>query len=174
MPEKPQLANFARLLEVLHAADVELIVIGGMAMISHGSARFTWALDILYRRTSENHARIVSALKPLRPRLRGRDLPDDLPFLFDEQTLKAGLNFTFKTEEGPIDILGEVSGVGRYEDALPTAVEYELYGRPTKVLSLELLLEAKKAAARKKDLAAIDEIQELIQLRDRERGELSS
>jgi len=52
----------------------------------------------------------------LKPRLRGT--PPDLPFLWDARTLRAGLNFTLDTDLGPIDLLGEVSGIGQYEAAL--------------------------------------------------------
>jgi hypothetical protein len=49
----------------------------------------------------ENIERLVSALSPYHPRLRGA--PDGLPFLFDVETLSNGMNFTLATDLGDID-----------------------------------------------------------------------
>ena len=70
-----------------------------------GSVRITLDLDICYSRATESLERLTLALAPLKPRLRGT--PPDLP------TLRAGLNFTLNTDLGPIDLLGEVSGIGQ-------------------------------------------------------------
>jgi hypothetical protein len=45
-------------------------------------------------------------------------VPSGLPFRFDEETLRGGLNFTLTTNVGDIDLLGEVAGVGDYAAAL--------------------------------------------------------
>ncbi len=83
---------------MLVAARVDFVVIGGVAMIAQGYPRLTLDLDVCYSRTDENMSRIVAALKPLAPTLRGA--PPELPFVFDERTLKNGLNFTFETTLG--------------------------------------------------------------------------
>ncbi len=81
-----------RLLLLLLQSQVEFVVIGGIAAIAHGSARVTYDLDIVYRRTPENLERVVAALRPHDPYLRGA--PPGLPFRWDAATLKRGLNFT--------------------------------------------------------------------------------
>lgn len=48
----------------LAQGDVEFIVVGGVAARAHGSARLTNDLDVVYRRTPENIARLASALAP--------------------------------------------------------------------------------------------------------------
>ncbi len=159
MPERPRVADFARLIEALHREGVQFVVIRGVAARFYGSARVTDDFDILYDRTPDNLERVVRALAPLRPTLRGA--PDDLPFLFDARTLRSGLNFTFATVAGPIDILGEISGVGSYRDVVGSAVEAEVYGFPTKFLSLGLLIRAKEAAGRRQDLAILPELRAL-------------
>jgi len=72
------------------------------AATAHGSARLTVDLDVVYRRTSENIARLVSALAPLQPYLRGA--PPGLPFDWSEVTIRKGLNFTLTTKLGALDL----------------------------------------------------------------------
>jgi len=77
--------NFEAALTALAKANVTFVVVGGYAAMLLGSALVTQDLDICYERTPENMERLVSALSPYRPRLRGA--PEGLPFLFDVQTL---------------------------------------------------------------------------------------
>lgn len=106
------MTDFERLLNILSSSNVEFVIVGGVAATIHGSARLTTDLDIVHERGPENLRRLVSALRPLKPYLRGA--PPGLPFQIDEQTLRAGLNFTLITSAGPLDILGEIAGVGSY------------------------------------------------------------
>lgn len=75
--------------------------------------------------------------------------------------MKAGLNFTLTTDAGDLDLLGEVKGVKRFEDALPGAIEYEIYERPTLIMGLSDLIRSKKAADREKDRIHLKELEEL-------------
>ncbi len=111
------MTDFEGLLRALSGARVEFIMVGGVAARAHGSARLTQDLDIVYRRTAENVARLVAALSPLRPYLRGA--PSGLPFRFDERTAEAGLNFTLSTSLGDLDLLGEIVRGGGFDALLP-------------------------------------------------------
>ena len=108
------MTDFGGLLQVLAKGDVEIIIIGGVAAAFHGAIRTTRDLDVVYRRTPANMARLVKALAPLSPYLRGA--PPGLPFLWDAETIGHGLNFTLTTSLGELDLLGEVTGGGTYED----------------------------------------------------------
>jgi hypothetical protein len=140
-----------------------------MAMVSHGSAHVTDDLDVCYSRTEKNIAAVAAALADLHPYLRG--VPEGLPFRWDIATIQAGLNFTLRTDLGPVDFLGEVAGVGSYEQVLAQSEEQEIYGIPVRVLSLDGLIAAKKAAGRNKDQAHVLELEELKKLRDAAQGE---
>ena len=59
---------------------------------------------------------MVKSLAVYDPYLRGA--PPGLPFEWDECTIHNGLNFTLITKLGAIDLLGEVTGGGSYEDLL--------------------------------------------------------
>src|SRR5262249_37153872 len=149
--------EFRRLLESLHRNDVSFVIVGGIAATLHGSARLTFDLDIVYERTPDNLARLVAALASFKPYLRGA--PAGLPFKFDVETLKRGLNFTLTTSDGPIDLLGEVSGVGSYGVAHQHAEQASMFGGTYYYLDLDTLIISKKAAGRPKDFEAIAELE---------------
>jgi hypothetical protein len=75
--------------------------------------------------------------------------------------LKAGLNFTLTTTMGDVDLLGEVSGIGGYQDVKAASSALPLYGRRIRVLDLAGLERAKTAAGRIKDIADLAFIAEL-------------
>src|SRR5438093_12929802 len=100
------------LIPLLINSGARFILVGGAAAIVHGSARLTNDVDIVYDRSQENLQRIVDALAPHQPYLRGA--PPGLPFQWNVETLQAGLNFTLTTKLGNLDLLGEIVGGGNY------------------------------------------------------------
>lgn len=144
---------------------VDCILIGGWAAAAHGSLRSTVDIDFVYSRTSENLNRLVSALQASHPYLRGAQ--PGLPFLFDQATLRAGLNFTLITDFGDIDLLGEVAGGGNYDQLFPYSEQIELVGFPCQCITLEKLIELKRAAGRPKDFEVIAELEALREERER-------
>jgi hypothetical protein len=155
------MTQYRPLLEALVSHEVEFIVIGGVAATIHGSARFTQDLDVVYRRSPDNLARIAAALAPHAPYLRGA--PRGLPFVLDADTLLRGLNFTLTTDLGSIDLLAEVAGGGTYDTLLPRSALATVYDATLRVVSLEGLIHLKRAAGRPRDLEAIAELESLRQ-----------
>lgn len=149
--------DLAMLLQVLRDGEVRFVIIGGVAATIHGSARLTSDLDVVYDRAPDNLRRIVAALSPLKPYLRGA--PPGLPFLFDEETLRRGLNFTLTTTAGAFDLLGDVSGLGGYREAFEQSFEVTLFDAPARCLGLDALIHAKLAAGRAKDLEVVAELE---------------
>jgi predicted nucleotidyltransferase len=149
--------DFPKLLRLLTEHDVAFIIIGGVAAVIHGSSRLTQDLDIVYHRSPQNLARLVQALAEQSPYLRGA--PPGLPFQWSVATLRMGLNFTLETSVGPLDLLGEVTGGGSYEDLLEHTIEVEIFGVQCRCLGLPALIRTKRAAGRPKDLEAIAELE---------------
>jgi len=102
---------------------------------------------------------MVGLLKKIEARLR--DVPGDLPFQLDEKTFSMGMNFTFETELGPLDLWGELAGLGKFENILKFSEALDLYGIPVNILSLEGLIKAKRAAGRPKDMMHLKELEAL-------------
>jgi predicted nucleotidyltransferase len=154
--------NFGALLTRLAHARVEFVVIGGLAVLTHGHVRATVDLDVCYARTPENLQRLVDALTPIHPRLRGA--PEGLPFFFDMASLRNGLNFTLVTDEGELDLLGEVTGVGGYTDLVLQALTTEAFGVEVRLMALADLIRSKAAAGRPKDLLDLEALKAIAKL----------
>jgi predicted nucleotidyltransferase len=165
---KPENPNFKEILPLLLKHRVKFILIGGGAALAHGSARATYDVDVVYARDRENIGRLVEAMKPYSPYLRGA--PPGLPFVFDEKTVRNGLNFTLTATLGDIDFLGEVAGGGTYEQLLPHSEEVSAFGCKFLCVSLERLIQLKRAAGRPRDLEVIAELQALLEERRKQQS----
>ena len=141
---------------------VEYVIVGGVSAVLQGAPIVTRDLDICYRRTPENIARLVAAFAPLNPRLR--NCPPELPFVFDERTLQLGSNFTLEIESESLDLLGEMSGLGGYDQIISETKEVQIGVMPVKVLSLTQLIITKEAAGRLKDHAVLPLIKATLEL----------
>ena len=161
--------DFQKILRVFTEHSVEFIIIGGAAATVHGSARLTKDLDLVYSRKPENITRMIEALNPYQPYPRGS--PPGLPFHWDEKTIRSGLNFTLDTTLGPIDLLGEVTGGGFYENLLPDSVKVQVFGIECLCLGVRKLIHVKRAAGRPKDFEAIAELEAILDERDSQSGE---
>ena len=150
-----------RQIRLIGEFQIECVFVGGVAATVHGSSFPTQDIDICYSRVRENLTRVVTALRAVNATLRGA--PKDIPFILDEETLRRGLNFTFDTDVGKIDLLGEVQGVGFYTECLRDSIEVEMFGVRHRVLSLEKLIDAKRSAGRTKDLLALPELEAILQ-----------
>jgi hypothetical protein len=160
------MTDFKALLRILSDAGVEFIVVGGVAAAVHGSARATFDLDVVYRRTPEGIDRLVLALLPYHPYLRGA--PPGLPFRWDAATVGRGLNFTLTTDVGDLDLLGEITGGGGYEALAPSTTLIRAFDIECRLLNLDRLIEVKRAAGRPKDFEVVAELETIReQLRQR-------
>jgi hypothetical protein len=70
-----------------------------------------------------------------------------------------GLNFMLKTSVGPLDLLGEVTGGGSYEELLEHTIAVEIFRVRCRCLDLPALIRTKRAAGRPKDLEALAELE---------------
>jgi hypothetical protein len=153
--------QFERAVRALCDAEVEFVVIGGVSATFHGSARVTYDLDICYSRTAANLRKLTAALSPFHPRPRG--FAPNLPFVWDETTLRNGTIFTLQTDIGEIDLLAEVEGLGAFSDVKEHSITVEAFGRKVTTLDLPGLIRAKRATGREKDLSALPELESLLE-----------
>jgi predicted nucleotidyltransferase len=158
--------NFSTAVHALVDSEVEFIIIGGWSAVLHGSiSPVTYDLDIFFSRHPKNLGRVVAALRPFHPRLRG--LPTDAAFIWDEATLRNGAIFRLTTDVADFDLVAEVSGLGSFEEVKRTGVTVDAFGRSVQTLGLKSLIRAKRAAGREKDLRTLPELESLLEAEER-------
>lgn len=148
--------NFSSLLHIL-AKEVDFILVGGVAAIIHGASRLTQDIDVVYSRSDANISSLVQALSPLNPYPRGA--PPGLPFRWNASSIKQGMNFTLTTSLGDLDLLGEITGGGNYDDLLSHTMTVQAFGVELYCLDLDWLIHVKRAAGRPKDYEALAELE---------------
>jgi hypothetical protein len=158
------LTGVERILEALVISGANFIVVGAYAAILQGSSVRTDDLDLCYERTPENYKKIARAIAPFNPRLRG--LPDNLKPPFDEHTLSHGTNFTLLTDVVILDLLGELSGVGGYQQLSLNAKAMKFGDIPCRVASLDDVIRSKETADRPKDRAVLPEMRALKAIKE--------
>jgi hypothetical protein len=150
--------DIARVLEVLARHQVDFLVIGGFAVIAHGSQRLTQDLDIVIDTRVANCRRLIGALVELEARYRlssGRwtklSTKADPKWLAKENRL-------FETQAGGIDVMNRLEGVPKWKEARPRALEAEAFGQTVLILDKDTLIKSKLAAGRDQDLADVAEL----------------
>ncbi len=82
------MTDFEKIVRLFSEAGIDCVIVGGLAATIHGSARLTQDVDFVYARDRANIGRLVAALKPYSPYLRGA--PPGLPFEWSEATRSSG------------------------------------------------------------------------------------
>jgi hypothetical protein len=151
------------LLGRLARAEVDFVVVGGVAVAFQGYGRSTKDLDITYATDAENLRRLGEVLIGAHARLRG--ITEDVPFVPDERTLARTRLLTLDTDDGGLDLLADPPGAPSYETMRSRADRVELDGIVIAVAALDDLLAMKRAAGRPQDLADIEALEVARRLR---------
>lgn len=153
------------LLGRLVAHGVDFVVVGGIAMVGHGSARITRDLDICYATDPANLEALGHAMIELGARLRGVD--EEVGFVPDAETLRRTSILTLDTPDGWIDLLVSPAGAPSYERLRSSAERVTIDGLAVLIASLDDLEAMKRAAGRPKDELDLEEIEVIRRLRAR-------
>jgi hypothetical protein len=144
------------LLKVLHAHDVEFVIIGGICNVLHGASLVTQDVDVCCRFGPENLRRLEAAVSALHP--VHRQTPQKLPFVLDDRFSRELKNIYLRTDLGVLDCLSEVAGVGAYEVVLQASVPVMLSFGECRMLSLDALIRSKETLGREQDVAALRQL----------------
>jgi predicted nucleotidyltransferase len=144
-----------RILVALAEHRVEFVVVGGVAVQSHGHGRATRDLDVIPKPDLLNLTRLGECLSELGARLIGAERPVDVT---DPQLLRRAAMLPLMTTHGRLDLLNAetTEGAPRSWDELRSrASEASIDGHVIAVAGLDDLIRMKRAAGRDHDLADI-------------------
>ena len=152
-------------LERLTASGVDFVVIGGIAMVLHGSARLTRDIDIVFAVDDANLDALGQVLIDLGAQLR--DVNDDVAFVPDGRTLRNVEMLTLSTKLGWLDVHRGPPGAPGYDVLRRNADRMDLGGFTVLVASPDDLIAMKSAAGRPIDLADLCELDAIKRQRER-------
>jgi hypothetical protein len=158
VPDAPLDAE--RILRALDENEVDYVLVGGLAVQTHGHMRTTFDIDIVGGPERSNLARLATALNALGARVLNPG-SEDLPI--DAAMLPRATLWQFATPHGVIDVIHDAPGMPSYEDLRARALEVHLGDVPVAVAGRDDLIRMKRARGRPvdlDDLAALTEPEE--------------
>ena len=126
----------------------------------YGAHFATKDLDVCHARELENLEILCGLLRCFDAQFRR--MPRSAPAEVTPATLCTETDFVFTTTRGDVDLIGEFTAVGGYDQACEDAAAFNLSGIDIPVLALHKLIAAKISTCRPKDLAVSAELK-LIQ-----------
>jgi hypothetical protein len=145
-------SDFLEILRTLSEYKVDFIVVGGVCAVLHGAPMTTFDLAVVHSRSAGNLKRLLSALHTLDAYYRDRPGQRLQPKL---SHLASPGHQLLLTRFGPLDILGAIGTGLSYSDLLTSTVQLQLDDLELRMLTLESLIDTKRAAGRDKDKAVL-------------------
>jgi predicted nucleotidyltransferase len=152
VPEIETPLDAERILRVLAEHGVDYVLIGGLAVQTHGHVRTTNDADLIPAPEPANLKRLADALRALDARVLN---PGRQDVEIDATMLPKATIWQFSTRDGGIDVLHEVPGGRPYEDLSARALRVDLGGIEVPVVDRDDLIQMKLARGRPVDLADV-------------------
>lgn len=141
-----------RILRALAEHEVDYVLIGGLAVQTHGHVRTTNDADLIPAPAPANLERLAAALRSLDARVLN---PGDEEVQIDAKMLPRATIWQFITRDGGIDVMHEVPGGRSYEELSKAALRVRLGDIEVPVVGLDDLIQMKLARGRDVDLADV-------------------
>jgi hypothetical protein len=154
------------ILRTLLDANVQFVLIGGLAAQVHGSPSLTGDVDVCFALDRDNLERLATAIQSLAA-IR-RELPAGVHAPLDARALLAGDVFTLTTRYGDLDLLAHPDPGLDFETLRERSIGAEVLGVEVRVASLRDLIEMKRAAGRPKDRIELEILGALREELDRQ------
>jgi predicted nucleotidyltransferase len=148
---------FDELLRRLSEAEVEFVVVGGLAVNAWGVVRGTKDVDVVVAPEIDNLKRVAEVAVEAGGRVqRGEALLGSATSI--ASALAGGEQVAIETDLGRLDVVQGLDGVPAYADLHSRASEAEILGVAVAVCSIEDLKAMKRAAGRTRDLADLEDL----------------
>lgn len=138
-----------RILRALDARQVDYLLIGGLAVQTHGHVRTTNDADLMPAPSRSNLERLAPALRDLDARVLN---PGHQDAEIDADLLPGATIWQFDTAGGGVDVVHEVPGGAPYDELRTRALVVELGDLRVPVVGLDDLIRMKLARGRPVDL----------------------
>lgn len=149
-PEIPLDAE--RILRTLAEHQVDYVLIGGLAVQTHGHVRTTNDADLIPAPDPANLKRLAAALRSLDARVLN---PGEAATEIDVKMLPRAAIWQFVTRDGGIDVMHEVPGGRSFAELSKGALHVRLGDIEVPVVGLDDLIQMKLARGRPVDLADV-------------------
>lgn len=148
--------SFEKLLVALTDAEVQFIVVGGVAVILNGYVRLTEDVDLLVESGEQNIRRMLGCLAKF-----GEGFARELEIAdFTEE--EGAIRIVEETEDCVINIFTMMSG-SKYADLLQDALTHEVGGRHILHASKSALIRLKSRSVREKDQLDVSALRKLAE-----------
>ncbi len=134
--------DYKEMLQALFDEKVRFLVVGAYAMAAHGFPRATMDIDLWVEPSPENAKAVLRAIQRFGAPLLNLTETD---FQQDDTVFQIGM------APRRIDIMTGASGL-RFAEAYIRSLQVEIEGLPIRILSLDDLIQNKRASGRPKDL----------------------
>jgi predicted nucleotidyltransferase len=149
-PETPLDAE--RILRALAEHEVDYVLIGGLAVQTHGHVRTTNDADLIPAPDPSNLERLAAALRSLEARVLN---PGEEETAIDSTMLPTATIWQFASRDGGIDVMHEIPDGRSYDELSKGALHVQLGDVDVPVVGLDDLIQMKLARGRPVDLADV-------------------
>ncbi len=151
------------LLEHLVKAGVDFVIVGGFAGVVHGCTYVTQDIDICCNFSADNLLALQKGISDLHP--VHRMTPNRKKLKLTKQTCGQFKNLYLDTNIGQLDCLSFIDGIGDYQQVKLSSKVVEVENIQIRVLSVDALIESKKAMNRPRDKEAILQLEAIKKLK---------
>lgn len=160
-----RITDLSAIIEGLVKAEIEFILVGGLAAVVQGAPVTTMDVDIVHNRSPENISRLFGFLKSINAIYRR---PDDKIIVPEEEDFSG--HALFSTRLGPLDVLAFIEENKNYEDLLKDTVGIDFRGHIIRVLDIRTIIELKKNSKASKDKQRLPVLEETLRQLDENSG----
>lgn len=162
------------ILKTLARHEVDLIVVGGVGAILHGSPLLTDDVDVVPVLTKSSLDALANALNELNAKIMSSDAPGGLISVDwrgrDLQRWIVDLRFlNLMTDFGQLDLIHRPGGTSGYKDLARSAQDVAVDDVRVKVASLEDIIRSKQSVARARDLEQLPTLRLLLEAKQKQR-----
>ncbi len=155
-------------LRSLSDAQVEFILVGGLAAVLNGAPIQTYDVDLLYSREPGNIDRLLMVLQSIEAIFR---IQPERRLHPTRSHLVGGGHLNLATRYGPVDLLATIGENLTFSDLLSHSIEMTIgEGVCIRVLDLETLISLKERLAGEKDLAVLPILRQTLNEMRKKKG----